>query len=92
MVSKPAATDHPLLDLELLADAAECLRTLAHPHRLRMVQMLLRVVAVAVQRHTGSISQSIGATYAVPIKYVTALIDGTPVMLSAPIEVPWYAR
>jgi DNA-binding transcriptional ArsR family regulator len=30
-----------LIDLEALAQAAECLRTLAHPHRLRMVQMLL---------------------------------------------------
>jgi DNA-binding transcriptional ArsR family regulator len=30
-----------LTDLEALAEAAECLRTLAHPHRLRMVQMLL---------------------------------------------------
>ncbi len=30
-----------LLSLEALADAAECLRTLAHPHRLRMVQMIL---------------------------------------------------
>ena len=30
-----------LIDLEALAEAAECLRTLAHPHRLRMVQMLL---------------------------------------------------
>lgn len=29
------------LSLEALTDAAECLRTLAHPHRLRMVQMLL---------------------------------------------------
>jgi len=28
-------------DLEALAQAAECLRVLAHPHRLRMVQMLL---------------------------------------------------
>lgn len=25
-----------------MAEAAECLRTLAHPHRLRMIQMLLR--------------------------------------------------
>lgn len=32
----------PLTDLEALARAAECLKTLAHPHRLRMVQMLLR--------------------------------------------------
>jgi ArsR family transcriptional regulator, zinc-responsive transcriptional repressor len=30
-----------LLGLEVLAEAAECLKTLAHPHRLRMVQMLL---------------------------------------------------
>lgn len=28
-------------DLEALTQAAECLRVLAHPHRLRMVQMLL---------------------------------------------------
>lgn len=31
-----------LTDLESLENAAECLKTLAHPHRLRMVQMLLR--------------------------------------------------
>jgi DNA-binding transcriptional ArsR family regulator len=31
-----------LTSLEALADAAECLRTLAHPHRLRMIQMLLQ--------------------------------------------------
>lgn len=31
-----------LLSLEALAQAAECLKTLAHPHRLRMIQMLLR--------------------------------------------------
>jgi ArsR family transcriptional regulator, zinc-responsive transcriptional repressor len=30
-----------LTNLQSLADAAECLRTLAHPHRLRMIQMLL---------------------------------------------------
>jgi DNA-binding transcriptional ArsR family regulator len=30
-----------LTDLDALAQAAECLRVLAHPHRLRMVQMLL---------------------------------------------------
>jgi DNA-binding transcriptional ArsR family regulator len=28
-------------DLEALGRAAECLRVLAHPHRLRMIQMLL---------------------------------------------------
>ncbi len=29
------------MGLEALSQAAECLRVLAHPHRLRMVQMLL---------------------------------------------------
>jgi DNA-binding transcriptional ArsR family regulator len=29
-----------LTDLDALAKAAECLRILAHPHRLRMIQML----------------------------------------------------
>ena len=31
-----------LTPLDALGEAAECLKTLAHPHRLRMVQMLLR--------------------------------------------------
>jgi DNA-binding transcriptional ArsR family regulator len=31
-----------LLPLDALEQAAECLKTLAHPHRLRMIQMLLR--------------------------------------------------
>ena len=31
-----------LTDLEALGQAAECLRVLAHPHRLRIVQMLLQ--------------------------------------------------
>jgi DNA-binding transcriptional ArsR family regulator len=31
----------PLIGLEALAQAAECLRTLAHPHRLRIVELLL---------------------------------------------------
>lgn len=31
-----------LTSLAALGRAAECLKTLAHPHRLRMVQMLLR--------------------------------------------------
>ena len=30
-----------LTELAAMGEAAECLRTLAHPHRLRMVQMLL---------------------------------------------------
>lgn len=31
-----------LTEMDALGRAAECLRTLAHPHRLRMVQMLLQ--------------------------------------------------
>lgn len=31
-----------LTDLQALSQAAECLRILAHPHRLRMIQMLLQ--------------------------------------------------
>ena len=30
-----------LIPLDALQQAAECLKTIAHPHRLRMVQMLL---------------------------------------------------
>ena len=36
-VSRPKRTS-----LDALTQAAECLKTLAHPHRLRMVQMLLQ--------------------------------------------------
>ena len=35
-------TDPTLTELNALAQAAECLKTLAHPHRLRMIQMLIR--------------------------------------------------
>lgn len=35
------STNQTSLSLESLTNAAECLKTLAHPHRLRMVQMLL---------------------------------------------------
>jgi len=35
-------TSQKLVSMEGLTQAAECLKTLAHPHRLRMVQMLLQ--------------------------------------------------
>lgn len=41
-MSKTTTDTSGLTPLEALEQAAECLRTLAHPHRLRMVQMLLR--------------------------------------------------
>ena len=31
-----------MTDLDAMTHAAECLRTLAHPHRLRMVQLLMQ--------------------------------------------------
>ena len=34
--------DGTLTSLEALSAAAECLKTLAHPHRLRMVQLMLK--------------------------------------------------
>ncbi len=43
MPTKTKAVKKPrLTPLEALERAAECLKTLAHPHRLRMVQMLLQ--------------------------------------------------
>ena len=42
MTKSTKTTKKPkLTSLDKLAQAAECLKTLAHPHRLRMVQMLL---------------------------------------------------
>ena len=38
----PVKTKQRLTSLSALGEAAECLKTLAHPHRLRMVQMLLQ--------------------------------------------------
>lgn len=35
-------TSDTLIDLDRLSRAAECLKTLAHPHRLRIVEMLLK--------------------------------------------------
>src|SRR5450432_2235309 len=43
MATKPQSVSRQkLTSLDALAQAAECLKTLAHPHRLRMVQMLLQ--------------------------------------------------
>jgi predicted transcriptional regulator len=43
MTSKPKSVSRPkFTSLDALTQAAECLKTLAHPHRLRMVQMLLQ--------------------------------------------------
>jgi DNA-binding transcriptional ArsR family regulator len=42
MIAKKTAPLPELLSYEALEMAAECLRTLAHPVRLRMVQMLLQ--------------------------------------------------
>ncbi len=41
-VKTKSNTRSKLTSLDALSQAAECLKTLAHPHRLRMVQMLLQ--------------------------------------------------
>ena len=35
------STAQRFLDIAALEEAAECLRTVAHPHRLRMIQLML---------------------------------------------------
>lgn len=44
MISNENKPERPmeLTEMEALGQAAECLRVLAHPHRLRMIQMLLQ--------------------------------------------------
>ena len=42
MTKSKTANAPGLTPLDSLEQAAECLKTLTHPHRLRMVQMLLR--------------------------------------------------
>lgn len=37
-----ACSELELLDMEVLEKAAGCLRSLSHPHRLRMIQILLQ--------------------------------------------------
>jgi ArsR family transcriptional regulator, zinc-responsive transcriptional repressor len=41
LMKDESAGNEPLLSLDVLEKAAECLRTLAHPHRLRIIQILL---------------------------------------------------
>jgi len=41
MIMRMSTSTKNLIDLEVMAHAAECLRMLAHPVRLRIVQMLL---------------------------------------------------
>ena len=51
MGNTPKSRD--LLEIDALEQAAECLRTVGHPHRLRMVQLMLN------GRHTvGELAQS----------------------------------
>jgi len=62
MICMPRTKSPKLIPLDALEGAAECLRTLAHPHRLRMVQMLLQqehtvgdlAVACDIQSHMAS--------------------------------------
>lgn len=42
MARKQSGKSQGVLSLEVLGEAAECLRTIAHPHRLRMIQLMLQ--------------------------------------------------
>ena len=42
MSTPPKTMKRKLMSMESLNSAAECLKTLAHPHRLRIVQLLLQ--------------------------------------------------
>jgi DNA-binding transcriptional ArsR family regulator len=55
MTGKSNTKSRRLTPLSALARAAECLKTLAHPHRLRMVQMLL-----AGQYTVGELAEACG--------------------------------
>lgn len=56
MRKAPAKPTRPrLIDLAALEQAAECLRVLAHPHRLRMIQMML-----AGEYTVGELAESCG--------------------------------
>jgi DNA-binding transcriptional ArsR family regulator len=55
MTGKANTKSRRLTPLSALARAAECLKTLAHPHRLRMVQMLL-----AGQYTVGELAEACG--------------------------------
>lgn len=53
-----------LIGLEELTEAAECLKILAHPHRLRMVEMLLQKrFTVGELADACEISSSIASTH-----------------------------
>ena len=41
MARKKSGRSRRPLPLDVLGEAAECLRTIAHPHRLRMIQLML---------------------------------------------------
>ena len=47
--------NHELLEMENLEKAAECLRTIAHPCRLRMIEILLKE-----ERPVGALAEACG--------------------------------
>ncbi len=59
-----------LISLERMGEAAECLRTLAHPHRLRMVQILLRE-----ERTVGDLADACGIASHVASEHLRRMRD-----------------
>ncbi|MGV6815498.1 MAG: ArsR/SmtB family transcription factor [Phycisphaerales bacterium] len=61
---------HPDAGMKGLAEAAECLRTIAHPHRLRMIQLMLQ------DRYTvGELAESCGIPSAAASGHLRILKD-----------------
>jgi DNA-binding transcriptional ArsR family regulator len=59
-----------MLSDDVLSQGAECLRTLAHPHRLRVVELLLEQ-----ERSVGELAEACGIASAAMSEHLTKLKD-----------------
>jgi len=59
-----------LISLEVLAEAAECLRTIAHPHRLRILELLL-----SGEHTVGDLANVLGVSQAVASTHLGKMRD-----------------
>ena len=59
-----------LIDLDVLAEAAHCLRTIAHPHRLRMIHLLL-----TAPQTVGELAEACGIAGAAASEHLRLMTD-----------------
>ena len=64
-----------LTKLDALGEAAECLRTLAHPHRLRMVQMLLQTPGIGLMNFAQAEAYSRLFPFMTPVTLPRGVVD-----------------